>query len=59
MRNINITIHMTLHYSTYNITNLAVMHTEKFCAHKPVLAGTTKHACRDPTLTLFYVLNFM
>ena len=23
------------------------MHTEKFCAHKPVLAGTTKHACGD------------
>ena len=45
---------MTLHYSTYNITNLAVMHTEKFCAHKPVLAGTTKHACGDPTLQYLY-----
>ena len=40
-------MHITLHYSTYNSTNLAVMHTEKNCAHKPVLAGTTKHACGD------------
>ena len=38
-------MHITLHYSTYNSTNLAVMHTEKNCAHKPVLVGTTKHAC--------------
>ena len=41
-------MHITLHYSTYNSTNLAIMHTEKFvhtslCLQEPqsTLAETT------------------
>ena len=47
-------MHITLHYSTYNSTNLAVMHTEKKIVHTSLCSQEPQSTLAETTLQYLY-----